>query len=87
MTEETLRKAQKNRHKRLLKLRNYNMVNDIINHLGADFSSTHVIYNKPEEEYIKAIPTNEDEFRVYMVSIRERLDKEIAELDKEFAKL
>lgn len=87
MTEETLRKAQKNRHKRLLKLRNYNMVNDIINHLGADFSSTRVIYNKPEAELLKVIPTSEDEFREYMISIRERLDNEISELDKEFAEL
>ena len=87
MTEETLHKAQRNRGKRLLALRRYNLVSDIINHLGADFTPFSVRYKNSGNDKLNVIPTSEDEFREYMISIRDRLDNEISELDKEFAEL
>ena len=83
MNQESLDKAMKNRNERKEKLQQYNKVNQELSRL-----SDHSIVSLSRPCYTDTlIEPTVDEYRSFLRMIRERLDAEIAELDKEFESL
>lgn len=83
MNQESLDKAMLNRNERKEKLRQYNKVNQELSRL-----SDHDIISLSRPCYTDAlIEPTVDEYRSFLRMIRERLDAEIAVLDKEFESL
>ena len=83
MNQESLDKAMLNRNKRKKKLQQYNKVNYALSTV-----SDHDIIQlcRPCHSDALVEPTV-DEYRKFLRTIRERLDTEISELDKEFESL
>lgn len=80
MNQESLDKAMENRNERKEKLRQYNKINQELSKLS-DHSI--IALSRPCCTDTLIEPTV-DEYRKFLRMIRERLDMEIAELDKEF---
>lgn len=83
MNQESLDRAILNRKERKRKLQQYNKVNQEFSKL-----SDHSIIGLSRPCYTDfLIEPTVDEYRKFLRTIRERLDTEISELDKEFEEL
>lgn len=85
MTQETLEKAKENRKKRLEKQNQYNVISWRLDNLTKEkIVWLGICGNSGNGSEI--YPTNE-EYKSLLRTIRDRLDAEISELDKEFESL
>lgn len=83
MTQETLEKAKKNRKLRSEKLSEYNKVSGIHDNI----SDNDILWlDFCGNSYARIVPTTK-ECRDFLRIVRDRLDAEISDLDKEFKEL
>lgn len=83
MTQEKLTKAMQNRKERAAKLEQY----EDINRIYANTADDDIIWlDKNSTSNSRIFPTVK-EFRFLLRNIRDRLDAEISDLDKEFGEL
>ena len=83
MTQETLKRAKKNRILRSEKLSEYNKVSGIYDNISDNDA---LWFDFCGNKYARIVPTAK-ECRDFLLTVRDRLDAEIKELDKEFEEL
>ena len=83
MTPETLDRAKMNRKERAEKLQQY----ETINRIYANTADDDIIWLDKNSTYDSRIFPTVKEYRFLLRSIRDRLDAEISDLDKEFEEL
>lgn len=83
MTPETLNRANRNRKERAEKLQQY----ETINRIYANTADDDIIWLDKNSTSDSRIYPTVKEFRFLLRNIRDRLDAEISDLDKEFGEL
>lgn len=87
MTDGILKQAVENREERENLLNKYNMATRAINDLNKKGFVCRAIVQFPGTGRYEDIYPSVKEFRLMLLNVRDRLDAEIARLDKEFASL
>lgn len=87
MTEKKLEEANKNREERTRLLKQYEEVSCAINSFTSKGFVFRAIVQLPNTTCYRDIYPSAKEFRLMLLNVRDRLDAEIARLDKEFTEL
>lgn len=87
MTDGILKQAVENRKEREDLLSKYNMVTRAVNDLNKKGFVCRTLVQFPGTSRYEDIYPSVKEFRLMLLNVRDRLDAEIARLDKEFAEL
>lgn len=87
MTEETMKRLVDNRMERADLLDKYNMVSRVVKDFDKEGFVYRTVVKFPGKSNYEEIYPSVKEFRLMLLNVRNRLDAEIARLDKEFAEL
>ena len=87
MTDEALKQAVENRKEREDLLEKYNLVSRAVKDLDKEGFVCRAIVRFPGRGSYEDIYPSVKEFRLMLLNVRDRLDAEIARLDKEFVEL
>lgn len=87
MTDGILKQAVENRKEREDLLNKYNMVSRAVKEIDSRGFVYRTVVQFPGTALYEDIYPSVKEFRLMLLNVRDRLDAEIARLDKEFAEL